>query len=172
MFCSGCGFNMVPGQAVCPQCGRPAAPPIPPIPNLQLQVANYASRIRALSIVWYVYGGLVLVTGFLGMAFANAALHGSFGPWAHGPWGNNPLALGILGPQFFHLIWIFVVLRAALAFAAGWGLMQQQPWGRIVAIVAAFLSILKIPFGMALAIWTLVTLMGYRNATLYDQLGG
>ena len=63
-----------------------------------------------------------------------------------------------------------VVVRSALAFAAGWGLMERTPWGRIVAIVASFLSLLKIPVGTALGIWTLVTLLGYRNSTLYDQL--
>ena len=29
-----------------------------------------------------------------------------------------------------------VILRAALAFVAGWGLMERAPWGRVVAIVA------------------------------------
>ena len=45
-----------------------------------------------------------------------------------------------------------------------------RPLGRVVAIVAAFLSLLRFPFGTALGIWTLVMLMGYRNASLYDQL--
>jgi hypothetical protein len=39
-----------------------------------------------------------------------------------------------------------------------------------VAIVAAFLSLLKFPFGTALGIWTLVMLLGYRNTTLYQTL--
>jgi hypothetical protein len=39
-----------------------------------------------------------------------------------------------------------------------------------VAIVAAFLSLLKFPLGTAMGIWTLVVLLGYRNATLYEQL--
>jgi hypothetical protein len=39
-----------------------------------------------------------------------------------------------------------------------------------VAIVAAFLSVLKFPFGTAMGIWTLVMLLGYRNTTLYGQL--
>lgn len=39
-----------------------------------------------------------------------------------------------------------------------------------MAIIVAFLSLLKFPLGTALGIWTLVVLMGYRNATLYDQL--
>jgi hypothetical protein len=29
---------------------------------------------------------------------------------------------------------------------------------------------LKIPFGTAIGIWTLVLLLGYRNTTLYEQL--
>lgn len=170
MFCSGCGFNLVQGQAVCPQCGRPIAPAVPPIPNLQMQVAGYAGRIRALSIVWFVYGGLSLLFGFTGMAFLNAIFHGSFGPWSHGTWGSGP---EIFGPQIIRLFWIWVVIRSGLALIAGWGLMQNAAWGRIVAIVAAFISILHLfPLGAALAIWTLVTLMGYRNSTLYEQLGG
>jgi hypothetical protein len=61
-------------------------------------------------------------------------------------------------------------LRTALAVAAGWGLMERAPWGRIVAIVAAVFSLLKFPVGTALGIWTLVMLVGYRNSTLYEQL--
>ena len=59
-------------------------------------------------------------------------------------------------------------LRAGLCGRVG--IDGARPWGRVVAIVAAFLCILKIPFGTALAIWTLVTLLGYRNTSLYDQL--
>jgi nitrate reductase gamma subunit len=63
-----------------------------------------------------------------------------------------------------------VIARAALALMAGYGLMERAPWGRMVAIVAAFLSILKFPFGTAIGVWTLIMLMGYRNSTLYDQI--
>jgi uncharacterized membrane protein (DUF2068 family) len=65
---------------------------------------------------------------------------------------------------------VVIVVRSGLALVAGWGLMERSQWGRIVAIVAAFLSILKFPIGTALGIWTLVVLLGYRNTTLYDQL--
>ena len=86
------------------------------------------------------------------------------GPIDHGV--NPPWFM----PAILHFAWIMITLRSGLALAAGWGLMERAPWGRIVAIVAAFLCILKIPFGTALAIWTLVMLLGYRNCTLYDQL--
>lgn len=171
MFCSACGQTLVPGQPTCPQCGRPVAPPIPvppppPIPNLNFQLQNYSGRIRALAICWFIYGGLSLLLSAGGLIFAGHMMNG-FGPWSHGPWGAAPW---FMGPGFLHFALGFVVLRAALAFVAGWGLMEHTPWGRIVAIVAGFLCLLKIPLGTALGIWTLVTLLGYRNATLYDQL--
>jgi hypothetical protein len=181
MFCSGCGQPLTPGQAVCAHCGKPTSPvtpaapgaPIPnmPIPNMAFELANYSNRVRALSTVWFIYGGLVLITGLIGLSFASSFFNGGFGPWMHGPWGHGGFPFG---PEFGHTIlrfaWVMVILRASLAFVAGWGLMERAPWGRVVAIVAAFLSILKIPFGTAIAIWTLVTLLGYRNTTLYDQL--
>lgn len=168
MFCSGCGHALQPGQPVCPQCGRQVAPVVPPIPNLDFQLQNYAGRIRALSIVWFVYGGLAMVFGFIGLSFANAFFNGGLGPWMHGPWGGTGVPPW-LGPAI-HVAWILIILRSALAFVAGWGLMERTQWGRIVAIVAACLCLFKIPIGTALGIWTLVTLLGYRNSTLYDQL--
>jgi uncharacterized membrane protein (DUF2068 family) len=76
----------------------------------------------------------------------------------------------LFGPALLHLIWVMLLLRSALAFAAGFGLMEHTQWGRLVAIVAAILCLIKIPFGTAMGIWTLVMLLGYRNSSLYDQL--
>ena len=169
MFCSGCGHALDAGQQVCPQCGRPLAAPPPLVPNIAFELANYANRVRALSTVWFIYGGLVLVTGFIGLSFARAFF--AHGPWMNGPWTHGEFPFGPdFGSAIIHFAWIMTILRAGLAFAAGWGLMERAPWGRMVAIVAAFLSILKIPFGTAIGIWTLVTLLGYRNTSLYDQL--
>jgi len=156
---------MEPGQAFCPKCGRPLAPAVPPVPGLQFQVESYAGKVKALSIFWFVYAGLSLVLGLAGLTFAKAFMSGGMGPWMHGP--MPPMWLG---PAFVHLIWVMLVLRAGLALAAGWGLMEHTQWGRLVAIVAAILCLIKFPFGTALGIWTLVMLLGYRNSTLYDQL--
>ena len=165
MFCSGCGQALTPGLAFCPQCGRPMAPAVPPVPGLQFQLESYAGKVKALSICWFIYAALSVALGFAGMAFAHAFFSGTFGPWMRGP-----LPPTFLGPALMHLIWVAVLVRGALAGAAGWGLMERTQWGRIVAIVAAILSLLKFPFGTALGIWTLVVLLGYRNSTLYEQL--
>lgn len=167
MYCSGCGQPLVLGQPVCSRCGRPVVA-APPIPGLMLELDNYANKVKTLSIVWFVYGGLSLVFGLMGLAFADAMFAGRF-PWMHGPWGPHGMPF-FFGPAFFHFIWIFVLARSALSLAAGWGLLHRTSWGRVVAIVAAFFNLIKIPFGTALGIWTLVVLLGYRNTTLYDQL--
>jgi hypothetical protein len=82
----------------------------------------------------------------------------------HGPF------MPFFAPAMLRFAWIFIFLRAGLAAVAGWGLLEHTQWGRIVAIVAAILSMLKFPFGTAMGIWTLVILLGYRNSTLYEQL--
>jgi hypothetical protein len=170
MYCSGCGQPLELGQPFCNQCGRPATPPVPSIPGFQFQLENYASKIRALSVVWFIYAGLTLLTGLAGMTFLHAFISNHhFGPWSGGPWNNGP-GPDWFGPAILHVAWAFLLVRSALAFAAGWALMERSRWGRVLAIVAAFFSIIKFPFGTALGIWTLVVLLGYRNTTLYEQL--
>jgi hypothetical protein len=174
MYCSGCGQPLAPGQPVCAQCRRPAAA-VPSIPGFAFEVENYAGKIRALSVVWAIYAGLALFTGIAGLTFAHAFMFNHFGPFGHGPfangpWGGPPFPEQWFGHAIFGFIWVALVIRSALAIFVAWGLHERAPWGRILAIVAAFLCLLKFPFGTALGIWTLVVLMGYRNATLYDQL--
>ena len=170
MYCSACGLALAPGQGSCPKCGRPAMPPVPPIPGLEFQLQNYAGKVRALGVVWLVYAAFALLTGIIGLAFAHAFLSGHFGPWMHGPWANGSMPPFWFGPAILPFVWVFLLVRVGLAAVAGWGLLERAPWGRVVAIVAAILCLLKFPFGTAMGIWTLIVLLGYRNSTLYEQL--
>jgi hypothetical protein len=170
MFCSGCGQTLVPGQAICPQCGRQMTPSVPPVPGLDFQVQNYAGRIRALSVVWFIYAAYIVLKGFLGMAFFHAFTGGQGGWWMNGPWAHSGMPPMPFGHAIYGLIWVSVITHAALAAVAGWGLMERAQWGRILAIIAAIYGLLSIPFGTALGIWTLVVLLGCRNSTLYEHL--
>lgn len=164
MFCTACGTGLTPGQPQCPRCGRPTMMPPPSYPALEFEVASYAGKIRALSTVWFLFAAAFAVFGFMGMAFANAALHGRLW-WMHG--GMPPFWMG---RSILHFAWVSLVIRTGLAAMAGWGLMERASWGRIVAIIAAFCNLFSFPIGTALGIWTLIMLLGYRNATLYEQL--
>ncbi|MGC9157921.1 MAG: zinc ribbon domain-containing protein [Terracidiphilus sp.] len=165
MYCSQCGQELIPGQGFCPRCGAPAASPLPPVPGMEIQLRNYASRVRALATFWFLYAGLSLLLGVAALAFANAFFAGRFGPWM-----GVPMQPMWFGPAILHFAWAILLVRTALAVAAGWGLLERTQWGRTVAILAAFLSLIKFPFGTALGIWTLVVLLGCRNAALYERL--
>jgi hypothetical protein len=169
MFCSGCGHALVQGQPVCAQCGRPVAPVVPPVPGMQFQLESYSGKVRALSLVWMLYAAYSVVVGLAGLTFAHAFFN-HFGGWGHGPWADGSMPPMWFGPALFHFVWVALLVRAALALIAAWGLHERTQWGRIVAIVVAILSLIRFPFGTALGIWTLVVLLGYRNTTLYEQL--
>lgn len=165
MFCSGCGRSLAPGQVVCPQCNRPVAPQVPPVPGFEFVLAAYGSKIRVLGILWLVYSGISLFFGLIGMAILHAIFHGGTSHLGQGPMPNLWFFPGLL-----RFAWLFVVGRAALAAVAGWGLLERTQWGRIVAIIAAILCLIRLPLGTALGIATLIILMGTRNWALYEDL--
>jgi hypothetical protein len=169
MFCSGCGQVIAAGQTYCPQCGRPVAAAVPPIPGIQFEVESYAGKVKSLSTVWFIYAAFSFLAGVAGLTFAQAFFSNHFGNWGHGPWSNGP-GPEWFGPVFMHFAWSALIVRSGLALVAAWGLLERTHWGRVVAIVAAVLSLLKFPFGTAIGIWTLVLLLGYRNTTLYEQI--
>lgn len=165
MYCSGCGRSLEQGQVICPQCNRPVAQAVPPVPGFELVLAGYAGKIRVLGILWLVYAGISMLFGFIGMAFLHSIFSGSTGPWAHGPLPHAWFLPGLLT-----LAWPFILGRSVLAAIAGWGLLERTQWGRILAIIAAILSLVRIPLGTALGIATLIILIGTRNWMLYEEL--
>jgi hypothetical protein len=137
---------------------------------MQFQLENYAGKVRALSMVWFLYAIYSVLKGIAGIAFFNAFFANHFGNWGHGPWSDGSMPPEWLGQAIFHAVWVGLTIRVGLALVAAWGLHERSQWGRIVAIVAGFLSLLHPILGTALGVWTLVMLMGYRNSTLYEQL--
>ena len=169
MFCSSCGYALAQGLAFCPNCGRPVAPVVPPVPGLQFQIDSYAGKVKALSIVWFIYAGYSVLSGIAGLAIVHAIFSHHGGDWGNNPWTNGSAPNWFL-PAIFHVVWVAVLMRTGLAILTGYGLYSRARWGRILAIVVAILSLIKFPIGTALGIWTMVMLMGFQNSTLYEQL--
>ena len=84
--------------------------------------------------------------------------------------GPGPLSHMDFFPGLLRFAWLFMVGRSILAAVAGWGLLERTQWGRIVALVAAILSLVRLPLGTALGIATLIILIGTRNWSLYEEL--
>ncbi len=63
-----------------------------------------------------------------------------------------------------------VGVTGLLWLLAAWGLLQRQPWGRTMAIVAAIIALFSLPFGTALGIYTLWLLIPSNSEEEYRRL--
>ena len=166
MFCSQCGKEAASDAHFCPNCGRvlavqfvqqPAADPRY-APQMQIcSVNRVQSHIRTLGILWLVVGCLRVVgiawIWFVGREILPSILGNIIPSFSLGAPLNRLVEGGLAFAS------ALIVLQAALAFFAGWGLLERQSWSRIVAIIAGILSLWHIPFGTALGVYTLWVLL-------------
>ena len=167
MFCSGCGQQVEPGQQFCLRCGRAVpqvAPVVVPTPWFYTRVHRH---LQSLSILWIAYGVWTILGWVLAMSFFAGMFGGYFGHWHHGPFGEFPF--GNM-PWFAPLITVIIIGRAILCFATGFALHRRAPWARMLAIVAAFLTLIKPITGTALSIYTLWVLLPSPSAQEYEQM--
>ncbi|MGC2526901.1 MAG: hypothetical protein WA639_04090 [Candidatus Acidiferrum sp.] len=131
---------------------------------------------RNLNIVagFWIAAGLLRLLAFGGLLMFRGLLFNSGWDWMgtggwpfSGAFGIKPFLIGglISGGAMLAL---FAV--AYLVFA--WGLLERQPWARMLGIVLAFLALLRIPFGTALGIYTLWVLLPESSGREYDALAG
>ena len=73
-------------------------------------------------------------------------------------------------PTLMSLIGGFLLLSAAAGFAAGWGLLQRFPWARVLVLFIASFSLLDIPFGTALGVYTLWILLPPEADVEYTRM--
>ena len=64
---------------------------------------------------------------------------------------------------------LFVLAKAAAGFVAGWGLLNREPWGRVLALVLGFLALIHVPFGTALGVYTLWVLLPAHSEEEYAK---
>jgi hypothetical protein len=109
-----------------------------------------------LGILWVALSVLSLVPGVALLAF--------FGH--HIPFFAAPPFLGGL----LRLFGFVFIAGGLLGLAAGWGLLERQPWARTLAIVLGILRLLDMPFGTALGIYTLWVLLPASSEREYHHM--
>jgi hypothetical protein len=147
MFCDRCGSNLQGAGAFCPTC----------VPLMPVR-SRIAGHIRLLGILWIAISAFRLLPGlFLFSAFR-------FGAWflppdvpyfVHGilrAMGGLFLAAGVLG------------------VAAGWGLLERQSWARMLTIILGCFSLIEMPLGTALGIYTLWVLLPAQSEQEYRRI--
>ena len=159
MFCDGCGDALQPGQQFCGKCGKEIVGPV---------VVGYPRRsrvrehLRLLGILWLA----LAAWEFLGAAVLYIVANTLFRMQL--PQGPPPEARLFLHP-LLTVIAVFVAVKAAVGFAAGWGLLQREPWARVLSLVLAFLALFHVPFGTALGVYTLWVLLPSQSDEEYQQ---
>ena len=172
MYCSGCGQPIDPSQQFCLKCGRAVPRMVPSVPMTAASPAIWFytrvhRHIQALSVLWIAYGVWNLFGWILAMSFFTGFFGHYFGHWHHGPFGEFPFNQM---PWFAPLITVIVIGRTILSVVTGIALSRRAPWARILAIVVAFLTIIKPISGTALAIYTLWVLLPGPSAQEYEQM--
>jgi predicted lysophospholipase L1 biosynthesis ABC-type transport system permease subunit len=160
MFCDGCGAGVQPGQGFCSRCGKQV---VGPVTALQPRRGRVQEHVHLLGILWLAISAMNTIGAVVLYIVANtlmAHLHEMGAPDA---------PTSFLRPLLTALAFI-VLAKAACGFLAGWGLLQREPWARVVALVLGFVSLFNIPFGTAVGVYTLWVLLPGQSQEEYDAL--
>jgi hypothetical protein len=159
MFCDACGTTVQAGQAFCSRCGKQI---IGPVTVMQPRPGRVQGHLHLLGILWLAISAFNTIGGVVVYVIANTlfAAHGMGTPDAP-PAFLRPL-LSVIG--------ILVLAKAACGFIAGWGLIQREPWARVVALVLGFIALFNVPFGTAVGVYTLWALLPAQSQQEYDAL--
>jgi hypothetical protein len=120
-------------------------------------------HVKIIGILWIVFGAFSL----FGAAILFMLLFGvSFIPDVL----EDPVAPGIL-----RLVAVFVggflAVLGVPKIIGGYGLLKRKEWGRILVLIVSFLSLLSVPFGTALGIYSIVILFNKEAAALFEKPG-
>jgi hypothetical protein len=159
MFCDQCGSHLQAGQSSCVRCGKQI------VGLSQFRRSRVHEHIRLLGILWIAYSALHVVGGVVAIVVARTL----FGGAVHLQGGPPPEITQWMRPLISFVGWL-ILAKAAAGFIAGWGLLQRESWARVVALVVGFVSLLSVPLGTALGIYTLWVLLPSQSDDEYKAL--
>ena len=161
MFCDGCGAAMQPGQAFCSKCGKQI---VGPVSLVQPRPGRVQEHVRLLGLFWLALSAFNTIASIILYVLANTL-------FAHMQELGAPEGPTSFLRPLLSVIAMVVLVKAALGFIAGWGLLQHEPWARVITLVLAFISLFtNIPFGTALGIYTMWVLLPARSEEEYETL--
>ncbi len=116
-------------------------------------------HVRLLGILWIALSAFRLVPGF----FLTYAFESGF------PFEGGEGLPGFV-PALLHNIGVLMLAGGVLGIIVGIGLLHRQPWARMCSLVLGSLSLLDMPFGTALGIYTLWVLLPAESEREYRRI--
>jgi hypothetical protein len=171
MFCDACGSAMSPQQSFCTACGKQVGvAPAWPAGAAGAAIVSDGRVAKHLEIVaWlWIAAGVLTVPLAVALIAIGAFPYEHFFSGAAMPAGV-PALFAILHTVFL-VLGVFLFVVSGIHFVTAWGLFHHAPWARILTIAFAFLRILEVPLGTALAIYTIWVLMGPSSEAEYRAL--
>lgn len=115
-------------------------------------------HVKVIGILWIIFGSLSLLGALiLSMILFGVSLIPDIGE----------IAPGIL--RFAGIILSsFLALLGLPKIIGGIGLLKGHEWGRILILVVSFLSLINIPFGTALGIYSMIILFNPQTVKIFN----
>jgi len=125
-----------------------------------------------MGILWAIYSGLRILLAIWTIVFSHMLLpiFANFLPHISSDTGFDVSAFLHVMRGFYILSGIYSLLTGAAGFWASWALLKHEPSGRTIALVVAFVSLLSIPLGTALGVYTLVILLPGDAERTYGRI--
>jgi hypothetical protein len=171
MFCQQCGKQLDDSARFCMGCGvSTGAGGSSAAPAASGGAAEkLASQVRVLGILWAVYSGFRMISAVWTVVFSRMLLPMVAGMVPHDADINiAPILRAMSG--FYMVAGIWAVVAGIVGIWASWALLTRQQSARTIALVIAFVSLISIPFGTALGVYTLVVLLPETAGRSYDHL--
>jgi hypothetical protein len=149
MYCNACGGEVAANQSVCGRCGAVVGRPV---------VSRVEQHLKMLGILWIAYAALHAIGGAVLLIIANT-IFGEYG-------GRHA---GFLHP-LLQTIGILVLAKCAACAIAGVGLLERESWARTLSLVMAFISLINVPFGTAMGVYTLWVFLSPQADADYRRL--
>src|SRR5205085_7153319 len=127
MFYERWGGKLQANQRICSGGGREIIAGMTDYPR----PSRVKEHVRLLAILWFALSALNALGGVVLIILANTLfvhLH---------DFGAPEASTSFLHP-LLTIIGAFVVAKAATGFAAGYGLLQREPWARVLALILGF----------------------------------
>ena len=159
MFCDRCGTELQPGQRFCGSCGKPVGVAVvPPAPS-----GRVARHLHLLAVLWFAASAINLIGAVAVFIVANTL-------FGHSIRFENAWPMQGFLQTLLSSVAGLLFLKALAGFAAAWGLLERQPWARVLTLVLGFVSLIHIPFGTALGIYTIWVLLPGQADEEYRRL--